>query len=121
MLLGEEGSTSETGGCEFANDSFRDLGMVKVRTVMVETFQSGERRRYQRRDRQELQSASVEVMTILEVIRRHWTQKRQDVKEAEIRGWMLMGTLKWQKSDHLPPNDVGLGPRDEVRECAVSL
>lgn len=38
VALGEEGSASETGGCAFASDSFRDLGMVKVRTVMVETI-----------------------------------------------------------------------------------
>lgn len=36
--LGEERPASETGGCEFANDSFRDLGMVKMRTVIVKTF-----------------------------------------------------------------------------------
>ena len=42
VLLGEERSASETGGCELANDSFRDLGMLKVRAVMVKTFQSGE-------------------------------------------------------------------------------
>lgn len=38
MLLGEGRPASETEGCEFANDSFRDLGIVKVRTVMVKTF-----------------------------------------------------------------------------------
>lgn len=38
VLLGDERSTSDTGGCELAKDSFRDLGMVKVRTVMVKTF-----------------------------------------------------------------------------------
>ena len=35
VLLGEERSASEMGGCAFANDSFKDLGMVKLRTVMV--------------------------------------------------------------------------------------
>ena len=35
MLLGEERSASDMGGCVFASDSFKDLGMVKVRTVMV--------------------------------------------------------------------------------------
>ena len=38
MLLGEERSASETGGCELANDSFRDLGIVKVRTVIMKPF-----------------------------------------------------------------------------------
>ena len=47
--------------------------MAKVRAVMVRSFQSGEGRGHKRRDGQELQSTSVEVMTILEVIRRHWT------------------------------------------------
>ena len=36
VALGEERSASGTGGCVFASDSFRDLGMAKVRTVMVE-------------------------------------------------------------------------------------
>ena len=35
VLLGEERSTSETAGCAFANDSFKDLGMAKLRTVIV--------------------------------------------------------------------------------------
>ena len=38
VIFGGERSASETGGCEFANDSLRDLGMVKVRTVMFKWF-----------------------------------------------------------------------------------
>lgn len=38
MALGEERSASETGGCALASDSLRELGMVKVRTVMVESI-----------------------------------------------------------------------------------
>ena len=35
VLLGEERPASDTGGCELARDSFKDLGIIKVRTIMV--------------------------------------------------------------------------------------
>ncbi len=118
VLFGEEWSAPETGGCEFANDSFRDLGMVKVRTVMVKKFQSGERRRYQGGDRQELQSTSVEVMTILEVVGRHWTQQQQRCGRKRKR---KRNASNDAYEDLCDKRSYYRPPHNEVRNCTVVL